>query len=398
MRSEMLRAAVMLSIANLLPFGFCADWNQQQMITIPSSTDFGGGLSASGNTFVVIGDPGRTLYIYSRAALGVPWKVQQTIKSRTDMPITGGVLDGTLLVFGSIQYLPSKAIPKVHIFERSSIGHWAELQTLEFEDLYTGFSLSGNLLSVGHAQLGKPYNSGQPTLPGAVDIYARGTDGLFYKEATLKASDASVADYFGVSTSVHGDAVAVEALQPSATSSGAVYVFRKVEGQWIEEVKLPKTSPLPNATGEPVLYKDWLAFRGLSADRTVPGISVYHRDATDWNLVSTIGPTDRTRQVGISNKLSLDDTRLVVGTYLARTSGNVASGAVEVYELASLKAAPDVVFPNTPQDEEKFGGEVALISGGVLISSRFRKEKAPQPSQGAIFYFGSAKRLTSPKQ
>jgi len=113
--------------------------------------------------------------------------------------------------------------------------------------------LSGNVLVVGAALedsdgLGPDGNPTNNTIvnSGAVYVFRRTSNG-WVQEGFLKASNAGVGDRFGFDVGVDGDLIAVGAndedgsgtgVNPasnnSASNAGAVYLFERINGEWVE--------------------------------------------------------------------------------------------------------------------------------------------------------------------
>lgn len=113
--------------------------------------------------------------------------------------------------------------------------------------------LSGNVLVVGAALedsdgLGPDGNPTNNTIvnSGAVYVFRRTNNG-WVQEAFLKASNAGTGDRFGFDVGVDGDLIAVGAndedgsgtgVNPasnnSASNAGAVYLFERINGEWVE--------------------------------------------------------------------------------------------------------------------------------------------------------------------
>lgn len=91
---------------------------------------------------------------------------------------------------------------------------------------------------------------------GAAYVFAR-TDGVWSQQAYLKASNTGAVDVFGSSVAVDGDTVIVGAYgedgaapgvngdqaSNGALSSGAVYVFTRVDGVWSQQAYLKASNP-----------------------------------------------------------------------------------------------------------------------------------------------------------
>ncbi|MCH7870486.1 MAG: FG-GAP repeat protein [Planctomycetes bacterium] len=73
---------------------------------------------------------------------------------------------------------------------------------------------------------------------GAVYVFTH--DGTSWtQQAILVASDTEPNDRFGTSVALHGDTIAIGALNSGL--NGAAYIFRKIDGNWVEETKLEET-------------------------------------------------------------------------------------------------------------------------------------------------------------
>jgi FG-GAP repeat len=154
----------------------------------------------------------------------------------------------------------------VYIFKRQGV-NWAQEAYLKASNSGIGdefgfsVSISGNVVVVGASG----EDSNQTTISngsvaasdnsassaGAAYVYRR-TGSTWAEEAYLKASNAGAADYFGWATCVQGDTIIVSAIgedssqnihgdgssasaDDSYLSSGAVYVFKRINNLWTQE-------------------------------------------------------------------------------------------------------------------------------------------------------------------
>jgi len=148
-----------------------------------------------------------------------------------------------------------------YVFRRHSDGGgWLEEARLaaaytRFEDRFGGsVAVSGDTVVVGAPE----QNGGNPADirdssafdSGAIHIFRKPSDGIWFEEAYLKASNLGSRDRFGFSVGVSGNTVLVGAPQESGGnaadgadnsvfSSGAAYIFRRqINGAWLEEAYL----------------------------------------------------------------------------------------------------------------------------------------------------------------
>jgi len=181
---------------------------------------------------------------------------------------------------------------------------------------------------------------------GAVYVY-RNTEMGWVQEAYVKASNTQTPDQFGHALVLQGDLMAVTAINESsdatgvngnqgnnnASFSGAVYIFHRINGQWIQEAY-------------------------LKASNTEA------QDGFGWSL-------------------SLDGNRLAVGSLLEDSgalgvngdeSDNSApnSGAVYLFERTNGEwVQTDYIKASNTGAEDQFGYQVALQGGTLAVSSRF---------------------------
>lgn len=148
----------------------------------------------------------------------------------------------------------------VYVFVRSAGGAWAQQAYLkpshpalmgEF-GFALAFSSDGTVLAVGA--------TGEDGGAGAVYLFRRSASGSWTREARVTTANAEAGDMFGFSVSLSGDGsvlaasaygessgstgVGNDAADNSAPDSGAVYVFRRGAGGWLQEayVKASDTS------------------------------------------------------------------------------------------------------------------------------------------------------------
>ncbi len=122
----------------------------------------------------------------------------------------------------------------VYVFERDGSGAWVETQKLlapdmkNWDGLGESIALDGDWLAIG-----SPADDDKDTTAGSVYLY-RLVDGAFVLQEELWAPDAQFAGRFGRAVAMHGDRLAVGALNAIATPglAGAVYLFRWTGAGW----------------------------------------------------------------------------------------------------------------------------------------------------------------------
>jgi uncharacterized repeat protein (TIGR01451 family) len=213
---------------------------------------------------------------------------------------------------------------------------------------------------------------------GAVYVFER-RDGVWVQAQKLVASDGSSGHAFGSSISLFGEILAIGA--PSASSSrGAVYVFRAGEGIWTQDQKLvAPDSATGDAFGASIaMTEGTLAIGARLDDLIVVGDnrgSVYTFGASGSDFVSTgkLTLSDSRASDEFGASLAFGGSELLVGAPF-RDLGTSDDNAGMVYrfrrESGSWALAGSISEPEgTPR--AGFGSSIAARASTLLIGAPF---------------------------
>jgi hypothetical protein len=289
-----------------------------------SGDSFGQAVAISGDT-VVVGAP-----LEASLATGV----------------NGDQLDNTLFQAGA-----------VYVFNRSG-GVWTQQAYLKASNTGSGdqfgqaVAISGDTIAVG-AWLEDSPNASNPSDnsnlgSGAVYIFTR-SGSTWSQQAFLKASNAGTFDGFGFSVSLSGDTLAVGASEEasaatgvngnqndnSANRSGAVYVFQRSSGVWIQQAYLKASNTESN---------DQFGFSvGVSGDLVIVG-----------------APNEASSFPGINGNQFNNNAPSAGAAYIFSRSGGIWT------QQAYMKAS-------NPGDFDQFGWAVA-ISGETAVVGAYNED------------------------
>jgi len=84
---------------------------------------------------------------------------------------------------------------------------------------------------------GNEAEAGTPNA-GAAYVAVRGSDGMWQRQAYLKADQPAEGELFGTAVAIHGDTIAIGAPGPDGERSGAVYTFVRDGSGWTQTAKL----------------------------------------------------------------------------------------------------------------------------------------------------------------
>jgi hypothetical protein len=217
------------------------DWNQHSVLVVPDQPFQYRKSVLSGDTAVVLAFNASNqeqilgrLYVFRENQ--PQWNLVQTI----ELPVIGS----SDWVLGSLDF-DGKTIAAgawfndaVYVYRLNSSGTFdltATVQGASQSSLGTSVAINGNTLMAGAPSV-------QPG--GSVYVYRR-TGNIWQPVQELKASDGEGLDYFGSAISLKNGRVAIAAgnadqSEEQGWDHGAVYVFRKQNGQWSEEQKLDR--------------------------------------------------------------------------------------------------------------------------------------------------------------
>jgi drug/metabolite transporter superfamily protein YnfA len=218
--------------------------------------------------------------------------------------------------------------------------------------------------------------------PGGLAAENSGTQ----QQAYIKSSNPDRSDFFGNSVAISGDTMVIAAENEgsaatgingnqgdnSAPTSGAVYVFIRQDGDWVQQAYIK-----PSNTGGGDVF-------GNSGDKF--GRSV----AIDGNTLVVGAPWEESKATGVNGDQSDDSIALAGAAYVFVRNGTTWS------QQAYLKASNTVQESNTGLYSE-FGSSVA-ISGDTVAIGAFGENSATSgingnqtdtslPYSGAVYVF-----------
>jgi hypothetical protein len=306
-------------------------------------------------------------------------------------------------------------------------------------------ALSGDTLAVGayledSAARGVNGNQddGSAQDSGAVYVFRR-TGAAWQQEAYLKASNNGALDQFGYALALSGDTLAVGAVDEdsatrgvngnqdddSATSSGAVYVFRRNDATWQQEayLKASNTTALDAFGVSLALSGNTLAVgsheedsvaRGVNGDQDDDSASnsgavyVFRRTGTAWQQEAYLKASNTGAQDHFGISMALSGDTLAVGAYLEDSAARgvdgdqeddaaQGSGAVYVFrhDGAAWQQEAYLKASNTSAGDNFGGASGVALSGDTLAVGAYQEDSATQEDQddnsagnsGAVYVF-----------
>jgi len=245
--------------------------------------------------------------------------------------------------------------PGYHVFRRTRSG-WTLIQNIEPN---AGEELSGILaFRDGVVAIGSSSLSGGP---GGVYVY-RVRGHRLRHITTLRASDASGSDGFGVRVTLSSDGhtLVASAVTQDDNFTGSVYVFERRGQRWIQRQKLqPETEGI--LFGDGVAVEDDTLIVGATTENSGHGAAyVFHRDQHRWQLVQHIQPPQDLEPgvFAFGNSIAIGPSHVGFGAHFSN------SGTAFVYETTAGGLVPAAVILGQP-----FLGEQMFFDDTTLLIS-----------------------------
>jgi len=257
----------------------------------------------------------------------------------------------------------------VFVFARSA-GSWVLQQTLSAGDPGSNatfgwwIALSGDVGVVG-----APDDSQAGFSAGAAHVFVR-VGGTWTEQQKLLASDAQAGDTFGRVVALSGETVLVTAADTDDT--GSVYLFGRDGGVWVEQQKL--TAPVPaerDRFGYPSAVEGNVALIGSTGDDEAGidagAVYVFERLGGTWVQTQKLLASDADPGDGFGFVALSGDTALVGAG--GDDESDVDTGAVYVFERdGGVWLERQKLLASEPQPGGRFGSVVSMSDDRVVAA------------------------------
>lgn len=320
-----------------------------EKVTSPAAQEqdaFGTSIATDGNT-IVIGAPSRistdagAVYVWRRE--GNVWKehavLQPSDANAEDRFGNSVAVSGGLIAVGA-PYNDEKgpSAGSVYVFEyESAMDRWQQIAKLTASDAAesTGAGLGWSVALSGEViAAGAPGDDFRANNSGAVYVFKRLTGN--WLETKVKSSNPGFGDHFGWSLSLSGNrmAVGVPYADRGESDSGAVYVLESVNDIWSERAVLSASpAALYELLGWSVSIRGTTVITGGNAIATgVSGAAyVFEHDGNAWSQAAKLTASDTTMEDFFGYAVATDGASIIVGAY-GNDSVAMSAGAAYLFE------------------------------------------------------------------
>jgi hypothetical protein len=258
-------------------------------------------------------------------------------------------------------------VGRIDVFERGTNGVWAPVASLTPPQPATGLYAGGKVGLSGDtiiASMDGADHAGPSS--GALAVYQRssGSNDWEWVE-TLIAPDAGARDYFGFPSAVDGNWIAAAANEDddAGLNAGAVHLFERDTGGFVHRQKILSPEPQGGALfGEALeLSEEWLFISAFRQDANTGAVYAYRLIDGTWTYQQRLNAPVATENSGFGFSLSVRDQALCVSA--PGHFGELAKNGVTLYLLKEgiwtwANHRPGELFGNA----DAFGFSVAQIT------------------------------------
>ena len=227
---------------------------------------------------------------------------------------------------------------------------------------------------------------------GAVYVFVRSTDGRWTPQARLTALDGVAQDYFGRAVDVSGDTILVGAPYHDVAGkdgAGAVYVFKRSGGSWVQQDKLIAADASARAGFGAALAIDGDTLVVGSPWHDRPGrleagaAYVFTRSGDTWRQQAELLAADGAAADYLGDSVDIQQDLALVGAPSRDYGLRVDAGGAYMFERSgTVWTQQDVLVAVNGSEKSYFGHAVAVAGHTALVGAPAASARAPpKPAQ-----------------
>ena len=351
------------------------------------------------------GDEG-AVYVYLRTGTTYALQAKLTASDGAANDHFGSavaIAGDTIAVGSPFHNNPAADQGAVYVFTRSGTtwtqrARVAALGGVVNERFGIAVAIGGDTVAVG-----APFDSRNANDRGAVYVFT-GSGATWTQQARLVASDGAVADQFGFSVAVSGNAVLAGAPYRDLAGMddvGGAYVFRRSGSTWTQEQRLLALSSRgEDHFGWAVALEGAEAFVGApdrdELRRDQGAVYAYVHTAGIWLQAQklTVAPGDEANDAAFGSALAVESGTLVVGAPSNRANAS-HQGLVYTFSGGEGAWVPRQILTAANDSRDAHLGYAVAISGGRIAAGapdddipRRDNSSLTNPEQGSVSVFG----------
>jgi hypothetical protein len=278
----------------------------------------------------------------------------------------------------------------------STLCHPSPIQRLTSSSPTYGISQSwgwaiaaaGDLLVAGF-----PHDNTLGEAAGGVSVFRR-VAGAWVEEQFLLAADGDAGDWFGEAVAIHGDLIVVGAGddEPFGDYSGSAYLFRFDGTSWVQEAKLlAGDGEIYDGFGGAVATDgEWVVVGAQNEDQAAQdagAVYLFRREGGDWMQQTKLTPDDGHSQNLYGNAVAIDAGRIAVGAYWDDSLDDRA-GSLYLYQYdGGSWNLQQEIFAGDGDRGDEFGAAVTIAGERIAVGAPSRDDAGYHAGAAYLFRF-----------
>lgn len=248
-------------------------------------------------------------------------------------------------------------------------------------------SISGDTAVVGSAD--------ENNDRGAAYVFTR-SNGIWTQSAELTASDAAENDFFGSSVSISGNTIVVGAVgdEDNGDDSGSVYVFTRNNGVWSEQTKLTASDAAEDdqfgssvSLSENTLVVGTFNVAGgsIPPPNIIGSAYVFTRSNGSWSEQAKLVPSDGAAGDRFGKSVSISNNRIVVASIGDDDNGSASGSAYVFIRSNSLWSEEAKLSAGDGVEGANFGYSVAISNDTIVVGALFDENNGQNTGSAYVF-------------
>ncbi len=229
-------------------------------------------------------------------------------------------------------------------------------------------AISGDYLVIG-----AHWDDNDGIRSGSAYIFHR-SDGAWFEEAKISASDADDEDWFGHSVSISGDYSVIGAYgnDTYGSNSGAAYIFHRSGTNWTEQARIIASDgeQFDNFSYTTSISGNYIAI-GAAGYGDNGAAYIFHRSGTIWTEDTKLTASDGENEDWFGRSVDISGNYALIGAWQDDDNGP-GSGSAYLYTNTSTQSClPEGVTFATQEDIDNFQTDYpgcTEIEGDVVIN------------------------------
>lgn len=246
------------------------------------------------------------------------------------------------------------------------------------DEFGNAIAIDGNDLLVGAR-----FNDQEGSNAGAAYLYDLTTGDLLRKFASPSPQ---AGDQFGNAVSIENGNIAISAWlsDSAAAEGGAVFIFNKHHNNSVT-ITAPNAEDFDQFGASISLSDDQIAIGAPFRDTPSTDTGSVYLYSLDGTLIDQFSSPSSTIGANFGSAIALTESQILVGS-----PGAEGTGQAYLYDLGNSESRVTITSPD-PQDGEKFGTSVSLLSDSFVIGAYLNDTEAS--TAGKAYHFDSASEL-----